>query len=237
MSIIPILFLHAAAAGCYFLNTRQTTHRFAIVAGIAAHLISLAWHLLPNLQLGLGVVLSGFFLLSVIAYRPKFLSTRRLFYCITAAAVFAPFFFPPQETTPPPTLHACLAIAAYAAAAAACFHWLDLRATEKLLRQSPQQNFSDALLNDEKRCFRTLLLAFILLTLTIISGFITEEALRLTHKNLFAILTWLTFFVLLAGRYLYGWRGKTAQLWLGCGFFFLLLSYAGSTFVIEVILR
>src|SRR5206468_2338780 len=42
---------------------------------------------------------------------------------------------------------------------------------------------------------------------------------------------------LLAGRYLYGWRGRVALRWTLVGFVALLLAYVGSRFVLEVILR
>ena len=56
------------------------------------------------------------------------------------------------------------------------------------------------------------------------------------HKTVFAIGSWAMFGVLLAGRYLHGWRGKLAlRLTLG-GFFVLLLAYVGTRFVVEVLL-
>jgi ABC-type uncharacterized transport system permease subunit len=53
----------------------------------------------------------------------------------------------------------------------------------------------------------------------------------------FTLISWGVFGVLLLGRRLRGWRGKTAlRLTLG-GFGLLLLAYVGSRFVLEVILR
>jgi len=53
----------------------------------------------------------------------------------------------------------------------------------------------------------------------------------------FAVASWLIFAALLAGRYLYGWRGRVALRWTLVGFVALLLAYVGSRFVLEVILR
>ena len=53
---------------------------------------------------------------------------------------------------------------------------------------------------------------------------------------MFGVLSWLTFGVLLAGRWLYGWRGRTALRWTLSGFVLLILAYVGSRFVLEVIL-
>ena len=52
---------------------------------------------------------------------------------------------------------------------------------------------------------------------------------------MFSLIAWFVFGVLLVGRRLWGWRGRTAlRLTLG-GFAFLLLAYVGSRFVLEVI--
>jgi ABC-type uncharacterized transport system permease subunit len=63
------------------------------------------------------------------------------------------------------------------------------------------------------------------------------RALRFDHKTLFALLSWLTFAILLIGRYAYGWRGRTALRFTLLGFVMLLLAYVGSRFVLEVILH
>jgi hypothetical protein len=56
------------------------------------------------------------------------------------------------------------------------------------------------------------------------------------HKTVFSILSWLTFGALLVGRHQFGWRGRRAVRVLYIGSAFLLLAYAGSRFVLEVVL-
>ena len=85
-------------------------------------------------------------------------------------------------------------------------------------------------------------MGFVLLTLTLVTGAIFSEtlfgqAIRFGHKTLFAIISWVIFAVLLAGRYLYGWRGRMALRYTLAGFITLLLAYVGSRFVLEVILH
>lgn len=97
------------------------------------------------------------------------------------------------------------------------------------------------LLTLERLLFRMIAAAFVLLTLTLASGIVFSEtlfgrALRFDHKTLFAVLSWATFALLLAGRYLYGWRGRIALRWTLSGFVMLLLAYVGSRFVMEVVL-
>ena len=92
--------------------------------------------------------------------------------------------------------------------------------------------------------FRFVLLGFILLTLTLIAGFLFGELLygaagahwKWDHKTVFSILSWLTFGALLVGRHQFGWRGRRAVRVLYIGSAFLLLAYAGSRFVLEVVL-
>ena len=99
------------------------------------------------------------------------------------------------------------------------------------------------LLTLERILFRLLGIGFILLTLTAISGlFFSEEvfgqSLRWNdHKTVLTLLAWVVFGVLLAGRYIWGWRGRLALRLTVAGYLVMLLGYAGSRFVLEVILK
>jgi ABC-type uncharacterized transport system permease subunit len=50
-------------------------------------------------------------------------------------------------------------------------------------------------------------------------------------------LSWIIFGAMLAGRALYGWRGRVAMRWTLAGFLSLFLAYIGSKFVLEVLLH
>ena len=66
----------------------------------------------------------------------------------------------------------------------------------------------------------------------------TECASRLPIAgSVFAVTAWVLFGVLLAGRRLRGWRGRTALRLTLAGFTVLLFAYVGSRFVIEVVLQ
>src|SRR6266702_2117176 len=98
------------------------------------------------------------------------------------------------------------------------------------------------LLTMERLLFRIILAGFTFLTLTLATGIVFSEtlfrqAMKFNHKTLFAVISWLIFAALLAGRHLYGCRGRTALRWTLAGFLALLLAYVGSRFVLEVILR
>jgi ABC-type uncharacterized transport system permease subunit len=97
------------------------------------------------------------------------------------------------------------------------------------------------LLTLETLLFRMIGVGFLFLTLTLVTGVAFSEtlfgrALRLDHKTVFALLSWVIFAWLLAGRLRYGWRGRTALRWTLSGFVMLLLAYVGSRFVLEVLL-
>ena len=97
------------------------------------------------------------------------------------------------------------------------------------------------LLTLERLLFRILTLGFVLLTLTLLTGALFSEevfgrAFRFNHKTLFAIISWVIFGLLLAGRWRFGWRGRKALRWTLAGFVTLLLAYVGSRFVLEVVL-
>jgi len=141
-------------------------------------------------------------------------------------------------------LHWALGIASYGLFAAAVVHgWLMLRA-ERAMRHAEQNDAGVPLLTLERLTFRFVEAGFVLLSATLLVGWLFAETLygpglawKWNHKTVFSILAWLAFAGLLAGRARLGWRGPQAVrvLYLGAGL--LLLGYVGSRFVLEVILK
>lgn len=142
-------------------------------------------------------------------------------------------------------LHIIIAVAAYVAIALAALLASSLWIADRHLHRRPRSRLTQSLpplLTLETRLFQILWTGFSLLTITLVSGvFFAEDLfgrpLMLTHKVIFSVLAWLVFAVLLGGRVLRGWRGRTAVTWTLVGFIFLVLAYAGSKFVLEVILQ
>ena len=92
----------------------------------------------------------------------------------------------------------------------------------------------------EQMLFEMIWIGVALLTISLLSGFLFIEdifAQHLTHKIVLSIIAWLIFSALLWGRYKLGWRNLTAAKWTFGGFIFLMLSYFGSKFVLELILQ
>ena len=142
-------------------------------------------------------------------------------------------------------LHIAVAIGGYALFTVAALHALLMLFLEKRL-QSGTLNSLDSqlppLMRVEKLLFRLLFAAFVLLTITLISGVFFSEAVygkafTVTYKTVFAAISWLIFGGLLIGHWQAGWRGKTAVRWTLIGFVMLVLAYAGSKFVLEFILK
>ena len=91
----------------------------------------------------------------------------------------------------------------------------------------------------ESLLFDAIIIGFICLSLSLASGMMFLEnmfAQHLAHKTVLSILAWLVFATLLIGRWLVGWRGRTAIRWTLGGYIRLMLAYFGSKFVLEVIL-
>lgn len=140
-------------------------------------------------------------------------------------------------------LHWALGIASYSLFGAAVAHAGFMTRIERKIRQASDAHAGMPLLTMERLTFRFVTAGFILLTATLLAGFIFDSQIyqgtatrRWDHKTAFSILAWLTFAVLLLGRARFGWRGRRAfkVLYLGSGF--LLLAYVGSRFVLEIIL-
>ncbi|HWU83389.1 MAG TPA: cytochrome c biogenesis protein CcsA, partial [Methylophilaceae bacterium] len=141
--------------------------------------------------------------------------------------------------------HLFIAMLAYSLFTFAAMHALLMAVAERSLHQKPTllklPDFPP-LMTMETLLFRVISVGFLLLTLTLLSGMLFSEALfhqplKFNHKNLFTILSWLIFGGLLLGRVAYGWRGRTAIRWTLIGFVLLLLAYAGSKFVLEILLH
>lgn len=141
--------------------------------------------------------------------------------------------------------HIVVALLAYSLFTFAALHALLMSLAERKLHNQSTwielPNFPP-LLPMETLLFRAIALGFVLLTLTLISGILFSEeifhqAMKLNHKNIFTMISWLIYGGLLLGHYQFGWRGRKATRLALAGFVFLLLAYAGSKFVLEILLH
>ena len=239
------------AAGAARLSERSG--RIALLAAWVLHALVLGWSLTadpPRFGFAPALSVTAWLVLTVYAVEKQLfpqLEARWALAGLGAAAVLLALLFPgsplPVSASPLLPLHWALGIASYGLFAAAVVHaWLMTRA-ERNIRQATDAHAGVPLLTLERLTFRFAFAGFMLLTATLVAGiFFSEQlygaghAMRWDHKTVFSILAWFVFAFLLLGRARFGWRGRKAVRVLYAGAMLLLLAYAGSRFVLEVIL-
>jgi ABC-type uncharacterized transport system permease subunit len=131
--------------------------------------------------------------------------------------------------------YAVLTIAAcQAAAVAAQDYQLRHRHTRGLVQLLPPLQLMETML------FEIVWVGLLLLTVAIGTGFVFLEDIfgqHLAHKTVLSICAWLLFATLLWGRHFLGWRSQVAARFTLGGFIVLMLAYAGSKFVLELVLQ
>lgn len=230
--------------------------RIWLLAALLAHGISLANEIFPvdAMHFSFSIAISLIVWLAIAFYWIESFYTRMeglQMFVLPAAAVGAllPTIFPGQHLLVHAgslqfRVHFLIAMLAYSLFTLAALHAILMAVAEKGLhrgRLTPLMASLPPLLTMESLLFRLIHIAFVLLTLTLVSGVLFSEslfgkALTFNHKTVFAFLSWIIFAHLLVGRHFRGWRGRTALRWTLAGFAALLLAYVGSRFVLEVLL-
>ena len=255
--LVALLYMSVALDFWRKTQGRAVWHTPAVAAGLGLHgsLLFLSLFGEGGANLGLTNVLSAIFWLTVLVY---WLANLKLNLHSLQAFVLPPaaLFVLLQKLVPEThfvpyanqTLFAwylAIALLAYSLFTFAALHALLMAVAERSLhRRNTYFKLPDfpPLIAMETLLFQVIGTAFVLLTLTLVSGMLFSEqlfhkALQFNHKNVFTIISWLIFGALLWGRHTYGWRGRTAIRWTLSGFVVLLLAYVGSKFVLEVLLR
>lgn len=253
------LTLAIAAAGSYTvsavgaarLGTR--TARVAVRLAWLLHGVLLAWSLFgvePRFGFAPALSVTAWLVAAVYAVESHvypLLQTRWALSALGAVAVVLATLFPgtPLHANASPwlPLHWALGIASYGLFGVAVVHAWFMTRTEARIRHAADPHSGMPLLTMERLTFRFVAAGFMLLSATLLVGFLFEAQLygaahpvKWDHKTAFSLLSWLTFAVLLVGRAQFGWRGKRAirVLYIGSGL--LLLAYVGSRFVMEILL-
>lgn len=227
--------------------------RIALFVAWLSHASLLAWGLVgdtPRFGFAPALSVTAWLVLTVYAIEQQMfpqLQARWALAGLGSAAVLLALIYPGSElrtsASPWLPLHWALGIASYGLFAAAVVHaWLMSRA-ERQMRLASDTTAGVPLLTLERLTFRFALAGFLLLSATLAAGIFFSETIygagrgmKWDHKAVFSVLAWAVFAALLLGRWKFGWRGRKAVRWLYIGSMFLLLGYAGSRFVLEVIL-
>ncbi len=249
--------LAAAAAAAYALGVAATARApgargpWAMAPAWCLHAAALGWGLMgstPHFGFAPALSMTAWLVLTAYAVERQLfpqMRARAALGGLGAAAVLLAALFPGRalhvSASPWLALHLTLGIACYGLFAAAVIHaWLMGRA-ERQMRLAADMSSTLPLLTLERLTFRFVGAGFLLLSATLVAGWLFGEVLygrawRWDHKAVFSLLAWVTFAVLLLGRARFGWRGRTAARVLYAGAVLLLLAYAGSRFVMEVVL-
>lgn len=257
-----VLYVSAAALLWHFLRSGNPlrggarTGLFTLVAGaLALHSALLYGDLFQGgLNLGLTSAASlvawavTLLFLAAVLFQP-IESLGVLILPVAAATLLLEWLWPTHHLTLPgasrvQAAHIVISLLAYSLLSIAVVQGLVHGLQERALHRRTASGFLRSLPpleTMEHLLFRMIAVGFILLTLTLVSGvFFSEELfgkpLRFTHHTVLSIIAWAVFGVLLAGRRLYGWRGRSAVHWTLAGFTLLVLGYFGSKFVLEVLL-
>ncbi len=255
-AMLAAFFARAQLAG----NAEKQNHGFmgnAVLLPLVMHgylLYDTLWFA-GALNLGLVNALSLILWMTILVYWLAHFfyplsSLKALVMPLAGIASVLPMIFPSTRALLQPTswafdAHVLAAMLAYSLFTIAALHAGLMSLVESSLHQAKLPALLrnlPPLLTMETLLFRIIVVGFVLLTLTLVSGGIFSEqifgkAWQFNHKVLFGLISWAVFGILLIGHYFYGWRGRTAVTWTMSGFGFLLLAYLGSKFVLEIILH
>jgi ABC-type uncharacterized transport system permease subunit len=252
LTVAAALAYAVPAAGASRLSERAA--RTALLIAWLLHAVVLAAGLLatpPRFGFAPALSITAWLVLTVYAIERQLfpqLEARWALAGLGSAAVLLALIFPGTPLHPSASpwlpLHLALGVASYGLFAAAVVHaWLMMRA-EKQIRLAADPHAGVPLLTLERLTFRFATAGFILLSATLLAGVLFSESLYGTdrsfkwdHKTVFSVLSWVVFAFLLLGRFRFGWRGRKAVSVLYTGSLLLLLAYAGSRFVLEVVLK
>lgn len=227
------------------------TAGFAAVLFHGIHVLGLI-HSPAGIQLGFFQVSSLIFwvICAVLVVSSLRLPVQNLFallFPLSALGIFCSMtfhshFVPEQQISRQIGWHILLSILAYSVLTIATVQALALALQDKLLREKHFQGplrVLPPLQTMEALLFEMLWAGTVLLTLSLITGFLFFDNIReqhLSHKMAFSTLAWLIYAILLWGRAREGWRGRKALHWTLGGFAALMLAYFGSKFVLELLL-
>lgn len=150
---------------------------------------------------------------------------------------------PLSRTSPGMAAHVLLSILAYSLLTLAALQALTLALLQYRLKHHQLRGIIQVLpplQTMESMLFELIWVGVILLSLSIVTGFVYIDNLfaqHLAHKTVLSIAAWVFFVVLLTGHHALGWRSYTAVRWTLAGFALLMLGYFGSKLVLELILH
>src|SRR5574344_2173595 len=255
-TVLPALLAMLAYVAAALLGQRLTPPqaRTTLVAAWALHALALVANMLappPHFGFAPALSITAWLMLTLYLVEQQLYPRMRAAHTLSlmgALTVLLALLYPgtplsSQHSAWMP-LHLALGVACYGLFASAVVHaGLMTRAERRMRLLADAQDPSPGvpLLTLERIMFRCVRVGMVLLSATLLVGMLFGETLyghawRWDHKNVFSLLAWGVFAVLLLGHARFGWRGRDAVRMVYVGAVLLLLAYAGSRFVLEVIL-
>ena len=228
-TLINILLLLACASHAYILTNLWQEN--GVFFGLASSVTFVSW-----------VVATLLFITSL---SKPIHALGIIVYPLTAIALLFSLAFPDEHNKlieVSIAAHVFLSIGAYALLAIAVCQSVLLNIQEKLLHEHQINTFIiklPPLQTMEDFLFQTLRMGCLLLSLSLVSGFIFIDDFftqQLTAKTLLSIIAWAVFVGLVIGHKIFGWRGRHATLATQIGFAVLVIAYFGTKFVLERLL-
>lgn len=211
----------------------EVIHAESLTIGIAEALSVLAW-------------LSAL-MLWVFCLREPLQMLGLVLYPICAVLVLGPALFHDTGTAIPLAdwkigIHILFSLLSAGLLTLASLQALSTAALDRILHRPENlaaANRLPPLLTMERLLFQMIVVGFVLLSCTLLTGLLFVHDLfgqHLAHKTVLSAFAWLIFGVLIWGRFRHGWRGRRALRWALAGYGALVLAYFGSKLVLELVL-
>ncbi|WP_198419022.1 cytochrome C assembly family protein [Motilimonas pumila] len=161
---------------------------------------------------------------------------------LAAATLLPSHYITHLETRPEVVVHISIALFSYSTLMIAGLFALQLAYLDYQLKQKKKPLFHPALpplMTVERQLFQLIVIGAILLSFSLLTGFVFLQdmfAQGKAHKAILSMIAWLMYMTLIWGHYIKGWRGKPVIYATVIGAFILTLAYFGSRFVKEIIL-
>ena len=230
------------------------TYGIAVV-GLAAHTAELTSELLVEgmLQMSLlnSISVCVWMTISVILISSLTKPIHNLFtFFMPAGAIFlligvvAPQLASPKTYSAGMLVHIFVSLLAYSVIIIATLQAILVNVQSNHLHRHELDNRLTSILpplqSMERLMFEWLMIGFILLTASIVTGGLYVEnmlAQHLAHKTVLTLISWGFFATLIFGHFYLGWRGQYASRLIYLGFGFLLIAFLGSKFVLEYLVK
>lgn len=202
-----------------------------------------------GIQIGLGISLSLAGWLSALLVLASSLSKPvevlgMFIFPVAMLSLWLPAWLPPPHSIDFSLgIHVLISLTAYTLLGLAAAQALLILTQERRLKQRQWHGLIGSLpplIDMERTHVEWLIAGFFTLSLALVTGAVYVDDLlaqHLAHKTLFTLLSWLLVASLLIGRWRLGWRGQRAAKLSLMGYALLVIGFAGSQFVLEVILQ